>query len=428
MRTLAIRRCALSLSAAAALLPGCGGAQQPFAIAPPLTGGDRVSPALSYRLLVKFELGRGTHPRAPLVDVNGTLYGTTEFGGKFDLGTVFEISPSGHQVVLHDFGGSADGTKPSAGLIDVNGTLYGTTYTGGSSGAGTVYGISTTGAESVLYSFTGGSDGGFPLAPLVEVNGALYGTTEYGGASNCNGAKPGCGTVYSVSTSGSEQVLHSFAGGSDGRIPFAGLLDVNGLLYGTTAFGGGTRCDYGSGCGTVYSISTAGTEKVLHKFTGGSDGGSPSSGLIEVNGRLYGTTEYGGTGCGGGSGYGEGCGLVYSVSTTGVQKVLYRFAGGSDADGEIPEGSLLNVNGALYGTTWLGGADCEDFCGPGTIFSVSKAGTEKVLYRFSRSDGQNPGGGLIDVNGVLYGTTTFGGAHCPHDNDGGCGTVFALSP
>ena len=119
-----------------------------------------------------------------------------------------------------------DGAIPAATLINVNGTLYGTTHAGGNSGCGlhagcgTVYSISTTGAENMLYRFTGGADGATPAASLLELSGTLYGTTSAGSAHRK-------GTVFSISTSGDEQVLHSF-GGPDGAEPEADLLNVNG--------------------------------------------------------------------------------------------------------------------------------------------------------------------------------------------------------
>ena len=109
----------------------------------------------------------------------------------------------------------------------------------------------------VLYRFPGGRNGALPVASLIDVNGTLYGTTSFGGLLDCPGS---CGTVYSMSTTGVEKVLYRFAGGSDGATPESSLVDVNGTLYGTTAFGGGAPCPTG-GCGTVYSISTTGNEK-----------------------------------------------------------------------------------------------------------------------------------------------------------------------
>jgi uncharacterized repeat protein (TIGR03803 family) len=131
----------------------------------------------------------------------------------------------------------------------VGGTLYGTTCNGGANGYGTVYKITTSGTESVLYSFAGSpSDGACPVAGLTNVGGTLYGTTCDGGANGgsgrpCGGiGATGYGTVYKITTSGTESVLHSFAGPpSDGLTPFGGLINVGGTLYGTTL-------------GTVFSI------------------------------------------------------------------------------------------------------------------------------------------------------------------------------
>ena len=210
--------------------------------------------------------------------------------------------------VLYSFSGGSDGEDPSAALIDVNGTLYGTTAGGTSNIDGTVFSISTSGSENVLHVFDGyPSDGDQPEGNLIDVNGVLYDTTFFGGKYR---KYPGQGTVFSISTTGTERVLHSFGKGSDGQIPEAGLLDMNGTLYGTTPSGGTI------GDGTVFSISTSGKEHVLYSFSGGSDGGDPSGSLIEVNGTMYGTTY-------GGGAYGPG--TVYTVSTTGVEHVLYEF-------------------------------------------------------------------------------------------------------
>ena len=121
----------------------------------------------------------------------------------------------------------------------------------------------------VVYNFTGGSDGAQPYAGLIDVNGTLYGTTSQGGGSGCaTTITSGCGTVFSITPSGQETVLHAFTGGSDGANPKAALIDVNGTLYGTTFHGGDTKC---KGCGTVFSITPSGVEKVLHSFSGPPD-------------------------------------------------------------------------------------------------------------------------------------------------------------
>lgn len=151
------------------------------------------------------------------------------------------------------------------------------------------------------------------MAGLVPVDGVLYGTTLAGGGGRCTYGQfyVGCGTVFKITTSGVETVVHSFAGGSDGNNPEAGLIDVDGTLYGTTDIGGGTGCitAYSIGCGTVFKVTSDGKERIVHNFTGPpADGKYPYAGLLEVDGTLYGTTSGGGRGCAG-----PGCGTVFSI-------------------------------------------------------------------------------------------------------------------
>jgi uncharacterized repeat protein (TIGR03803 family) len=368
----------------------------------------------------------GRRPEASLIDVGGTLYGTTRIGGahrfcyyyNVGCGTVFSVTPGGKEKVLYRFRQSPDGSHPLAGLINVGGTLYGTTSTGGSYGTvcsypsrylcGTVFSVTPSGTEKVLHAFGAGSDGSYPVASLVEVNGAFYGTTKTGGV--YGGHYNRGGTVFSITPSGAEKVLHSFGNGNDGSYPLASLIALKGKLYGTTWRGG-------TGAGTVFSITPSGEEKVLFSFGGtGTSGVQPEAGLINVKGTLYGTTTWGGgSGCAS-SRYQHGCGTVFSVTPRGTEKVLHSF-GGSSSDGEAPEASLTEVNGMLYGTTSGGGT-----YGKGTVFSITTSGAEKVLHSFGGSlDGSVPVAGLIDVRGTLYGTTYMGGAY-------GDGSVFALTP
>jgi uncharacterized repeat protein (TIGR03803 family) len=325
--------------------------------------------------------------------------------------TAHRTSGSSYHVVHRFKHDRKDGSYPT-GLTNVHGTLYGVTTLGGASGVGTIYTLTTGGEENVLHSFSGGlpNPGAKPYAPPVDVKGTLYGTTLKGGS---GGARNG--TVYSVSASGSVTILHSFGGHSDGQGPAPGkLISVHGTLYGTTT-GGGAR-----GLGTVYSISTSGAEKVLYSFKGGSDGSGPSGGLIDANGTLFGATAYGGGSPCYVNGFHVGCGTIYNVTTGGAEKVLYRFQG--PPDGDAPDSALIDVGGTLYGTTYEGGT------GGGTVYSVTTSGNESVLYSFAGgSDGVYPGGGLIDVNGTLYGTTQYGGGGtgCPRGLS--CGIVFSVS-
>lgn len=235
--------------------------------------------------------GDGSYPQlVSLIEVNGLLYGTTDWGGTYNLGSVFSIDAnSGTETVIHSFqNNGTDGFNPYAGLLDVDGTLYGTTVTGGplgSFGFGTIYSVNPqTGVETVLYSFKGNNDGQGPLDRLLNYKGILYGTTYDG-------------TVFSfIPKTGAETTLHNFSGGTDGLNPVAGLISMNGTLYGTTVYGGGTGCG-GLGCGTVFSIDPqSGVEGVVHAFQdNGSDGTKPYADLIGVGGVLYGTTPFGGT-------------------------------------------------------------------------------------------------------------------------------------
>lgn len=136
----------------------------------------------------------------------------------------------------------------------------------------------------MLYSFQGNYDDSTPLDRLLNYNGILYGTTN------------DSGTVFSFNPkTGTETVLHNFFGGADGLDPVAGLINMHGTLYGTTLYGGGNGCG-GEGCGTVFAVDPeSGAETVLYSFQdNGSDGTWPA-GLVEVKGVLYGTTEFGGT-------------------------------------------------------------------------------------------------------------------------------------
>jgi uncharacterized repeat protein (TIGR03803 family) len=157
---------------------------------------------------------------------------------------VFSLSTSGRETLLHSFRGGSynDGADPVSGVNAVVQTLYGTTARGGGSGDGTVFSITPTGTETVLHSFSG-SDGSGPVAsPLNVGTGTLYGTTENGGAN-------GDGTVFSIRTSGyGYTVLYSFRGGQDGAHPLSGVVELNGKLYGTTSAGGAHNS------GTVFSL------------------------------------------------------------------------------------------------------------------------------------------------------------------------------
>lgn len=342
-------------------------------------------------------------PFGPLLQASdGNFYGTTTGAAGKRLGVVFKITPTGTETTLYSFkGGDTDGAVPQAGVIQASdGNLYGTTNNGGSSANdGVVFKVSLSGTESLLHSFPT-NDGGDPFGALLQASdGNFYGTTALGGAGNN-------GTVFKMTPNGVVSVIYSFVGGSsDGVSPTAGLVEgADGNFYGTTSNGGG------SNLGTVFKITPAGGETVLHFFAGGSDGAKPVAGLILASdGNFYGTTEFGGAG---------NKGIVFKITSTGLEGVLYSFAGGN-ADGAIPAAGLIQASdGNFYGTTFNGGAT-----GNGTVFKISPSGTESVLHSFTGgSDGAIPTAGLIQASDSnFYGTTLDGGVNSQ-------GTVFKITP
>lgn len=409
------------------------------ALSMPQTAASQATRAPKFKSLYSFKGGStdGTTPGG-LTVLNGLIYGTTAAGGGgYNAGTVFSITASGAEQKLYSFTGRPnDGLNPGpASLIALNGVLYGTTVVGGNGtcrngagfliGCGIVYSITTSGQETVLYNFQGGQDGAFP-GGLTAVNGVLYGTTQQGGSNRCGGA--GCGTVFSLTTSSKEKILYSFQDLSDGAYPSA-LMHVKAKLYGSTIIGGGYCYSNGQGCGTLFSLTTSGKEKTLYAFPGGGNGSGPEGKFVDLKGTLYGATSSGG-GIYCYDSLEGGCGTVYSITTSGQEQVLHRFTG-VYVDGALPYSGVIAWKGVLYGVTYEGGgARVNGACdnghfmsvGCGTVFSITTSGQEGVLYSFSgTADGGFPNGSLVVVNRSLYGTTTTGGTN-------NIGTVFKLTP
>ncbi len=383
----------------------------------------------------------GLNPDSGLVfDQQGNLYGTTFSGGPWDYcyepggcGTVFNLTPEGKETVLHTFGGSLtlprriDGANPEGGVVvDARGNLYGTTYYGGPTwlgdgnlGLGVIYEL-TPSRWKILHNFTGyPDDGANPGAGMISDSyGNFYGTTWAGGRSLC-------GTVFQLTPQGTETVLYNFkCQPKDGANPDSPLVfDTQGNLYGTTYQGGGFCASLG--CGSVFKLAPDGTETILWGFMGGYDGIWPFGGLIfDAAGNLYGTTAYGGSYNANCQEWPGGCGTVFKLAPDGTKTILYEFAGG--ADGYDPNGGLvMDAQGNLYGATYMGGASGSNTYGYGTIFKITPAGAETVLYSFCSqpncADGAYPDAPLVfDGQGNLYGTTYRGG-------NAYYGTVFKLS-
>jgi uncharacterized repeat protein (TIGR03803 family) len=263
-------------------------------------------------------------------------------------GTLFKVSTSGQFRTLYRFPGGAQGAFPTSQLTAGADALYGVGSSGGPApctGCGEVFKMSD-GKVSVVYAFKGGRDGYTPDGGLVYHNGDFYGTTSFSG----NPCYNTCGTVFKLSPAGKKTVVHTFTKSQDGSQPTSTLTFMNGILYGTTPGGGAYACgiDTPLPCGTVFEVTPSGQEKVLHRFNGG-DGEFPNQ-LLALDGNLYGTTEGRGNGCPGAL----GDGTVFKLTPSGQETTLHQFCGG--ADGATPHSALIYANGALYGTTYGGGA------------------------------------------------------------------------
>ncbi len=368
----------------------------------------------------------GIGPDALMLDSSGNLYGTTEGGGLAPYGTsegtVFELSGANHSTytTVAEFtgnSGATPGADPLGNLaMDSSGNLFGTTQSGGSYGDGTVYEISPANhyAFSILTAFTGStgaSPGASPYGGLVlDGAGNLYGTTNLGGSAYG-------GTVFELPAPGHNSLTTLLAFSSSVNSPSdagpeAGLaIDSSGNLYGTT-YADGTSND-----GNVFELSGTNhaTYKSLVSFTGagGFPGSWPNDQLImDGAGNLYGTT-YGGA---------NGYGTVYELSGSNhaTFKSLVGFTGQTGADpGTSPWALTIDASGNLFGTTYNGGADLS-----GTVFELpgSHPASISTLFTFNGGAGASPQGESLvrDSSGNLYGVTPAGGL-C---NDG---TVFELS-
>ena len=298
----------------------------------------------------------GSWPWGPVIwDDTGNFYGTAGEGGAYSCagvgcGIVFRVDTTGKETILYNFTGGSDGCYPAQGLIrDRSGIFYGTTFGCGSSDAGTIFKIDPAGKFTLLHSFAG-SDGAGPWGGhmILDHWGNLYGITQYGGTDKC-------GTLYRLSENRTFTVLHTFAGGtSDGCAPWGSVVrDKAGNLYGTASEGGFT------GNGTIWKVSKTGEETILHNFAGGSsDGCRPVAGVVrDSQGNLYGVAM----GCGA-----YGYGALYELKTEGGLTLLHSFddRDGDQPASEVwrtAKGELFgtselggdrNCSGDACGTVW----------------------------------------------------------------------------
>jgi len=322
-------------------------------------------------------------------------------------------------TTLYQFSGP-DGSNPDGLTLGGDGNFYGVTATGGPGGDGTIFSITPQGTLTTLYGF-GEDVGADPAAPPIEGrDGNFYGTTQAGGARNQ-------GIVYRTTSAGTLTTLYSFSG-PDGANPCGLLLEgSDGNFYGTTRTGGGGSCT--QGCGTVFMLTPSGSLTTLYKFSG-PDGETADSGLVlGSDGDFFGTTYAGGNprivyGRASCDGLGD-CvhnppGTVYTITPAGSLTILHKFDG---PDGANPATGLLQGNdGAFYGVTLFGGKSDK-----GSVYTISKSGVFTLLHSFTGGgDGAFPMAlPFQGYDGRFYGTTINGGkgGNC----DGGCGTVFRIT-
>lgn len=337
-----------------------------------------------------------------IIDKAGNLYGTASYGGATEYGIAFKLDTNGQETVLHDFIGGRDGANPEGRLVsDYAGNLYGTTFAGGASGDGTIFEINLKGKETILHGFTG-IDGAKPEAGLtMDSKGNLYGTTTAGGAN-------GNGTVFKLEKNNKgkwkEHVVYSFGQGTDGTMPVAGItLDKAGNLYGTTSAGGSY------GYGTIFKLThanSAWTESILHNFQNGTDGAVPYAGLVfDRAGNLYGAAAEGGVGSDVG-------GTIFQLTPANGNwkfNVLYSLPGW-DISGTF-RNLLLDAAGNIYATTHCDGA--YEAGTVYKLTRSGETWTYTSLYVFSGGDdGEYSFSNLVfDKQGNLYGTTNVGGAN-----------------
>lgn len=332
----------------------------------------------------------GSYPQGGVVLASdGMLYGTTQYGGSNNQGSIFKLNPqtNAFEIIYSLNSVTGDGRYPFSKLIEAEeGVLAGTCNEGGTSGNGTVFKISTTGEFTRLRSLSASSTGGYPKAGLsLADEGLMYGVTEFGGSQ-------GFGTIFTIDLDGTFTKVKDLQYANHGSNTIAPLTyDSNeNAMIGTSSSGGANSL------GSLFSLSLSnhGILK-LHDFSMPKTGSKPTS-IFRQENTLYGITENGGT---------FNAGVFYKIDLAGNREVLHHF--NPDEDGQNPNGNLFkDMDGSYYGTTRFGGQNNS-----GTIFKVSTTGNFEVLHHFA-SSAQFPYGGVIKhSNGSLYGTLSTGGMY-----------------
>jgi uncharacterized repeat protein (TIGR03803 family) len=316
---------------------------------------------------------------------DGQLYGATENGGQYALGTIFKINTAGNAALLHSFNGS-DGSYPGGLTLGADGNFYGTTFEGGSFGFGVLFRMTPNGTLTVLHNFNmDGTDGYFPQSPpILASDGNYYGTTGNGGTDRV-------GTVYKLTPAGAYSVIYNLDPAIAMQAIGGPTQGSDGNLY-ITAWFQGT-----SVCGSIVKISTAGVLLNTYVLNCATDGSNPTGNLLQASdGNFFGTESFGGT---------YSLGVLFKLTPSFSYSVLHDF-GSTQTEGDIPTGPVLQgTDGNLYGLDRNGG----EF-GYGTIYRCSLGGDCSTLDSWSSQVYAAPQ--LIQhTNGSFYGATWAGGLY-----------------
>jgi uncharacterized repeat protein (TIGR03803 family) len=378
-----------------------------------VTFGAALSQAQTYTDLANFNGENGDGPFGSVTQAtDGNFYGTTNIGGAYREGEVFRMSPTGEITSIYSFcslPNCTEGANPeSAPVLGSDGNLYGAALQGGNKGqSGTIYKMTLDGQITVLYTFCATSpctDGEAPNGIILASDGNFYGTTSVGGQNRE-------GTIFKISPTGQFTLLYSFcsqANCADGWRPmFPPIQGSDGNFYGTAMFGGSLDG------GVLYELTSSGTYTVLHNFCNQRtcpEGAYPNTIVQDAQGNFIGTTEMGG----------KGYGTVFELTSTDQYSVIDSF---DYVHGTPVTGLTLASDGNLYGTTIGDGSD------GGFIYEVTPEGRYMELHAFTEGSptGYSPWGTPFQgTDGLLYGTTLYGGANAD-GGCGGCGTIYTVA-
>jgi len=311
---------------------------------------------------------------------------------------------SGSFALIHDFDGN-DGALPAGVAIDRAGNLYGAAQS--NSQNGTIYKLAQ-GAYgwllTTVYNFLGGASGSSPQGVTLGPHDNLYGAAQ-GGIQNCTNGycglifdlRPGPTACVTAMCSWMETSIYNFTGSTDAAGGGALVSDEAGNLYGVSGSGGAQQQ------GAVFALTpTVGgwSESILYNFTGGGDGGYPTTVIVGNDGHLYGMAENGGA---------SGGGVVFQLTRSGnswTESILYNIPA-SEYIASNPHSLIQDSSGNLFGIhEYLGDTDRK-----GMIFMLSPSNGNWVYTELHHGNDHLGGDDVfpnmtLDAAGNLLGTET----------------------